>query len=137
MTNKTGPLFRKVDCVQLPVPDLEAGLSFYRDSLGHQLAWRTETAAGLQMPESEAEIVLQTERAWSEVDLLVDNIDTGLERITSAGGSIVAGPTDIPVGRVAVVRDPWKNELVMIQLTARYAVDEAGNVTGVRTRKSP
>jgi catechol 2,3-dioxygenase-like lactoylglutathione lyase family enzyme len=30
-------LLRKVDCVQLPVPDLEGGLAFYRDRLGHEL----------------------------------------------------------------------------------------------------
>ena len=34
-----GPLFRKVDCVRIPVPDLEAGLAFYRDQLGHALIW--------------------------------------------------------------------------------------------------
>ena len=56
------PLFRKIDCLQLPVPDIEAGLAFYRDRLGHELVWRTPTAAGLRMPETDAEIVIQTER---------------------------------------------------------------------------
>jgi hypothetical protein len=28
------PLFVDVDCVQIPVPDLDAGLAFYRDALG-------------------------------------------------------------------------------------------------------
>ena len=28
------PLLRKVDCVQIPVPDLDAGLRFYQDGLG-------------------------------------------------------------------------------------------------------
>ncbi|GBF04299.1 glyoxalase/bleomycin resistance protein/dioxygenase [Deinococcus aerius] len=41
------PLFRKVDCLQIPVPNLEAGLGFYRDGLGHELLRRTATAAGL------------------------------------------------------------------------------------------
>ena len=27
------PLLRQVDCVQIPVPDLDAGLRFYRDGL--------------------------------------------------------------------------------------------------------
>jgi len=45
------PLLRKVDCLQIPVPDLEEGLAFYRDRLGHDLIWRTETAAGLRMPD--------------------------------------------------------------------------------------
>lgn len=30
-------LLRTVDGVRLPVPDLEAGLAFYRDRLGHEL----------------------------------------------------------------------------------------------------
>ena len=45
-------LIRKVDCVSLPVGDLEEALGFYRDRLGHALIWRSETAAGLRLPES-------------------------------------------------------------------------------------
>ena len=51
---------RKVDWVQLPVPDLDGGLAFYRDRLGHKLLWRTETAAGLGLADSDSELVLQT-----------------------------------------------------------------------------
>ena len=68
-------LIRKVDCVRLYVPDLEAGFAFYRDRLGHELIWRTDTAAGLRLPESDAELVLQTEEQRQEVDFLVDSAD--------------------------------------------------------------
>jgi catechol 2,3-dioxygenase-like lactoylglutathione lyase family enzyme len=47
------PLIRSVDCIQVAVPDLEKGLAFYRDRLGHSLKWMTATAAGL-MPDSDA-----------------------------------------------------------------------------------
>jgi len=40
------PLLRDIDSVQVPVSDLEAGLAFYCDALGHLLIWRTDTAAG-------------------------------------------------------------------------------------------
>ena len=30
--------------MQVPVPDLDQGLAFYRDRLGHELLWRDETA---------------------------------------------------------------------------------------------
>lgn len=33
----TTPLFRNVDCIRVPVADLDAGLAFYRDALGHEL----------------------------------------------------------------------------------------------------
>src|SRR5512134_3391208 len=96
-------LIRKVDCVRLCVPDLEAGLSFYRDRLGHELIWRTKTAAGLRLPESEAELVLQTEEQRREVDLLVDSADQAARLIEEAGGKVIVPPFDIQIGRCVVV----------------------------------
>ena len=60
MTQPTQPhgLLRRVDCVQIPVPDLDGGLAFYRDRLGHELIWRTETAAGLRLADGDSELVL-------------------------------------------------------------------------------
>ncbi len=57
----TKPLIRKVDALEIPVPSLEEGLAFYRDRLGHELIWRTQTAAGLRLPDTDAELVLQTD----------------------------------------------------------------------------
>ncbi|MFT3891376.1 MAG: VOC family protein [Anaerolineales bacterium] len=84
------PLLRKVDCVRLYVPDLEAGLSFYRDHLGHELIWRTQTAAGLRLPESEAELVIQTEYQSQEVDLLVDSAEEAASIMEQAGGKVIS-----------------------------------------------
>ena len=54
-------LFRKVDCHSIPVADLDAALAFYRDGLGHELIWRDDSAAGLRLPDSDAELVLHTD----------------------------------------------------------------------------
>jgi hypothetical protein len=62
MSDPHAALVKHIDCLQIPVPDMEAGLAFYRDAPGHALIWRTPTAAGLQMADSASEIVLQTER---------------------------------------------------------------------------
>jgi hypothetical protein len=67
------PLLKKVDCVQIPVPDLDQGLRFYRDGLGLELKWRHATQAGLRL--GDTELVLQTERAEPETDFLVDSAD--------------------------------------------------------------
>jgi predicted enzyme related to lactoylglutathione lyase len=134
MTQPTQPrgLLRKVDCIQLPVPDLEGGLAFYRDRLGHELVWRTETAAGLRLGDSDTELVLQTQRSQPEVDLLVGSVDQAATQVTRAGGRVVVEPFDIPVGRVAVVADPFGNPLTLLDLTrGRYRTDPDGNVTGV------
>ena len=42
-------LLLAVDSVQIPVPDLDAALAFYRDRLGHELLWRTATAAAVRL----------------------------------------------------------------------------------------
>jgi predicted enzyme related to lactoylglutathione lyase len=134
MTQPTRPsgLLRKVDCVQLPVPDLDAGLAFYRDRLGLQLLWRTGTAAGLRLADSDSELVLHTLQAQPEVDFLVDSVDQATTRLREAGGTVLAEPSDIPVGRVAVVADPFGNPLTILDLSkGRYRTDAAGNVTGV------
>lgn len=125
------PLFRKVDCVRLYVPDLEAGLSFYCDRLGHELIWRTHTAAGLRLPESEAELVIQTEDQRQEVDLLVDAADEAAALIEQAGGRIIVSPFDIQIGRCVVVEDPWGNPLVLLDASkGLLKTDKDGNVIG-------
>ena len=112
-----GPLARKLDCIQVPVPTLAEGLSFYSDRLGHTLIWRTETTAGLRLPVTDAELVLQTERPELEVDLLVGSADAAAERFVAAGGSLVMPVFDIPIGRCAVVRDPWGTVLVLLDMS--------------------
>jgi len=122
-------LFRKVDCLQIPVPDVEAGLAFYRDALGHAVIWRTPTAAGLRMGESSSELVIQTERPQLEANLTVRSADAAAETMVQAGGSIVAGPFDIAIGRCAIVHDPWGNRLVILDNSkGLLMVDPAGQV---------
>lgn len=124
-------LIRKVDCVRLYVPDLEAGLNFYRDRLGHELIWRTETAAGLRLPESDSELVLQTEEQRQEVDLLVDSADEAAVRVEQAGGKVIVPPFDIQIGRCVVLEDPWGNPLVLLDTSkGLLKTDADGNVIG-------
>ena len=126
------PLFQAVDAIQIPVDDLEAGLAFYRDALGHELRWRDDNAAGLGMPEASTELVLETRRQELEPNLLVASVDEAVPRFVAAGGRLVRPPEDIPVGRVAVVRDPFDNVLVLLDLSkGRYVTDADGRVVGV------
>lgn len=125
------PLLSKIDCVQLAVPDLEAALAFYGERLGHELIWRTERAAGLRLPGSEAELVLQTERPAPEVDWLVDSAELAAERFVQAGGTVEVPPFDIPIGRGVVVRDPWGNTLVLLDMSrGHFVTDSQGRVVG-------
>ena len=125
------PLLQKLDCVRLWVPDLEAGLAFYRDQLGHGLIWRTEEAAGLRMPGTDAEIVLHTEPKGPEIDFKVRSADEAAVRFEEAGGKVAVPPFDIQIGRCVVVQDPWGNEFIMLDSSKGLLVtDDEGNVIG-------
>lgn len=126
-------VLRKVDAVTVRVPSLEAGLAFYRDALGHRLRWRNDAIgqAALALPESDTELVLTTEHGY-EPNWLVDSVDDAVEQLVAAGGTVAVEPFDIPVGRVAVVFDPFRNALVLVDLTkGRYETNEDGVVEGV------
>ncbi|MEP6852602.1 MAG: VOC family protein [bacterium] len=126
------PLLRKVDAVVLAVPSLEVGIAFYGDRLGHRLLWRNDAAgqAGLGLPDSDTELVLST-RVPSETDWLVDDVDQAVAGFCAAGGTVVQPPVPIPVGRVAVVQDPFGNDVTLVDLSAgRYRTDATGSVNG-------
>ena len=126
------PELRSVDCIRFYVPDIEAGLRFYQDCLGHQLIWRTEESVGLRMPDSETEIVLQTTKHQPpEIDIKVQSADNAVNRIKDAGGKIIEPPFDIRIGRCAVIQDPWGNEFIVLDISKGLLVtDSDGNVIG-------
>ncbi len=122
-------LFQKVDCLSLPVEDLDAALAFYRDQLGHELIWRTVEAAGLKLPRGEAELVLHTDKRPFEADLMVDSVPIAVERFVQAGGQLVQGPFEIRIGRCAVLEDPWGNKIVILDISkGLLKTDADGNV---------
>jgi len=85
----TTPLFRRVDCLSIPVPDVDAALAFYSANLGHELIWRSSKAAGLKLPGSDAELVLHQADRPMETDLVVDSVPEALARFTFAGGKVL------------------------------------------------
>jgi predicted enzyme related to lactoylglutathione lyase len=127
------PLLRKVDAVTFRVPGLDEGIAFYRDSLGHSLLWRNDHIgqAALSVPDSDTEIVLTTQHGY-EPNWLVHSADDAASAIEGGGGKILAPAFDIPVGRVAVVADPFDNVLVLVDLSkGTYDTDDRADVTGV------
>lgn len=125
-------LFKQVDCIELYVANLDEGIQYYRDSLGLKLLWRADTSVGLGMESSVTEIVLQTDRRKMNVDFKVESVVDSVETVTKAGGKVIDGPFDIPIGKCAVIQDKWENQYVILDMTkGKYTTDEDGNVTGV------
>ena len=130
---RRSPLFRKVDCLSLPVDNLDEALAFYQHTLGHELIWRDLVAAGLKFPGSEAELVLHLDDRPMEVDLMVDSVPDAVTRFCKAGGELVHGPFPIRIGLCAVVRDPWGNQLVILDSSkGTLQTDANGFVIGNR-----
>ena len=128
---KPTSLIQKIDCLRFYVPDLEAGLAFYRDRLGHTLIWRTEHAVGLGMPGTDAEIVLQDEQPGQEIDFMVPSADEAAWQFVEAGGTMLTPPFDIQIGQAVVVQDPWGNPYVLLDTShGLLATDENGKVIG-------
>ena len=133
------PLLRKVDAVTVPVPDLENGLHFYRDRLRHALLWWNDAIgqAGLQLPDSDSELVVSTQLDYAP-NWLVSSAEEAADAITAAGGRVITEPFDNPVGRVTVVADPFDNVLVLLDLSkGRYSTHHTGSVTGVDPTPPP
>ena len=129
----TSGLLKRVDAVTVRVPDLDSGLRFYVDVLRHQMKWRNDAVgqAGLALPDGNSELVLTTEQDY-EPTWLVDSADESAETFRNHGGQVAVEPFDIPVGRVAVVLDPFGNSLVLVDLSkGTYITDADGDVTGV------
>lgn len=127
-------LLRSVDAVTVPVPDLDRGLAFHSGVLGHELQWRHDAVgqAGLRLPGSTTELVLTLEQPYAPA-WLVESAVEAARTIEAAGGRVVHGPRDVPVGTLVVALDPFGNRLVLVDLTkGRYATDDDGTVIGVR-----
>lgn len=110
------PIFKSIDCVIVKVPDLAAGIRFYSETLGHELLWQTDTAAGLKLPNSNTELVVHT-AVGPETDFYVDDVLKAYDILIAAGAKAIRAPFDIQIGRCAVVKDPWGNILTIIDCT--------------------
>jgi catechol 2,3-dioxygenase-like lactoylglutathione lyase family enzyme len=134
MEMRPGAVLRMVDAVTVSVPDLDQGLAFYRDRLGHDLIWRNDELgqAGLRLPDSETELVLSRNLPYAP-NWLVTSVSDAVTDIVAAGGTVVVEPHGIAVGRLAVVADPFGNSLILLDLSkGRYVIDDTGRVAGVQ-----
>ena len=134
---KITPVLQYVDCVRISVPDLEKGLRFYRDQLGHKMLWRMKDYIGLQMPDTKTEIVLDTHPHAPEIFMRVRAVGEAVKQIMASGGKIVLPPYEIEIGLCAVIQDPWGNQFTIVDISKGLLVTDAdGNVTGTKKSKT-
>ena len=101
--------------------------------------WRNDDVgqAGLRLPDTETELVLSVRHRYAP-NWLVASVRDAVADVVAAGGSVLVEPAQIPVGLLAVVADPFGNELILLDLSAgRYTTDASGNVTDVVPDSEP
>ena len=67
------PIFQKIDCFRIYVPDIEEGIKYYNNKLGLPIEWKTETAVGFLMGDGVGELVIQNEDKWTDYEYLPDS----------------------------------------------------------------
>ncbi len=103
-------MFKKIDCVMVKVSDLEAAVKFYSRVFGLKPLWQDDGAVGMRFADSDAEVVLHTNQEIPvdvDVNYLVENVLSDVENYRQNGCEIVVEPFDIPIGKCAVVKDPF------------------------------
>ena len=76
------------------------------------MIWRKDDLGqvAVRLPESSAELVLTTHQGY-EANWLVNSVPQAVAAMVSSGGRVVVEECRIPVGRLAVVADPFGNRL--------------------------
>lgn len=112
-------LLRKIDCVMIRVPDLETGARFYEHACGLRRLWGDTSSVGLAMSDTDAEIVVHTMDLPSGcgVHFLVDDVPVAVVELVGNGSRVIEEPFEIPVGRCAVLADPFGNALCILDLS--------------------
>jgi lactoylglutathione lyase len=113
-------ILRKIDCVMLRVDDLDKAAEYYVAVFGLKRLWQSVDSVGLGMPETDAEVVLNTSKdvpAHISVHYLVDNVENAVTEYQEKGCKIVTVPFDIAIGKCAVIEDPFGNQLAILDMT--------------------
>ncbi len=113
-------MLKKIDCVMIRVDNVEAVVRYYSDVFGLRPLWKDETSVGLSLPETDAEIVLHCDPnipAKIEVYYLVDDVASAVRLFEQRGCQTLAGPFEIPIGKGAVIQDPFGTRLCILDMT--------------------
>lgn len=123
--------------INIDVPDLAAGETFYTEGLGFTAARRFD-ADIVELLGGGVPIYLIVKpggsaigpvgddkrhygRHWTPVhpDFTVDDLDAAVARAVAAGAVLEDGPLDLPYGRQAIFADPFGNGFCLIEFNAR------------------
>ncbi len=114
-------MFRKIDCVMIRVDDVSSAEKFYSEVFGLKPLWREAGAVGMNMPETDAEIVLHNSADIPnkvEVHYLVDDVVAAVKNYGEKGCRVMEPPFEVLIGKCAVIQDPFGTLICLLDLTS-------------------
>jgi lactoylglutathione lyase len=114
-------VFKKIDCVMVRVGDVAAGERFYSEVFGLKPLWREDGSVGMGMPETDAEIVLHNSAGIPhkvEVHYLVDDVVAAVKTYAEKGCRVLVQPFEVLIGKCAVIEDPFRTTICLLDLTS-------------------
>ena len=114
-------MLRKVDCIMIRVEDVDTATTYYKEVFGLRPVWREGHMSGLLFPDSDTEVVLQNDPnippVKIDVNYFVESVLDAVASYQAKGCTVIAGPFDIPIGKCAVIRDPFGTPMTLVDMT--------------------
>lgn len=128
-------MLRKIDRMLLRVPNLDAAVRYYRDTLGLQLLRHEARLANFKLADSDAELVLHADPDLPDqaIYYLVNDVRDLYRRRADLRLTFINAPSPVSRGYSATVKDPFGNVLLLLDrstATSHAVVEDAKNAGG-------
>ena len=123
-------MFKSLDFLYVPAPDIEASIRYYTLVLGGELLWKIHAygvwVACVSVSQSQAPYILLADHIERNDMMLiyqVENLDTAIKQLTSKGWK-EENKFEIPPGPCCTFRDPAGNALVIYENKRPFIMQE-------------
>jgi catechol 2,3-dioxygenase-like lactoylglutathione lyase family enzyme len=123
-------MFKSLDFLYVPAPDIESSVQFYTEVLGGKLLWKIHAygawVACIVLSSADKPYVLLADHIQKNDVMLiyqVVNLDSAIEQLKSKGWK-EENRIEIPPGPCCTFRDPAGNGLVIYENTRPHIMDE-------------
>jgi predicted enzyme related to lactoylglutathione lyase len=124
-------MFKSLDFLYVPAPDIEASVTYYTQVLGGELLWKIHAygvwvaCIALSKPDEKPYILLADHINKNDVMLIyqVEDLDNAIAQLKSKGWK-EENRIEIPPGPCCTFRDPAGNALVIYENRRPYIMQE-------------
>lgn len=123
-------MFKSLDFLYVPAPDIESSVKYYTQVLGGELLWKIHAygvwVACVDLSKNEKPYVLLADHIKSKDVMLiyrVENLENTIKQLKSRGWK-EENRVEIPPGPCCTFRDPADNALVIYENKRPYVMQE-------------